>query len=139
GTALYDASINGIEAALSYGKTLVDKDFSVNGIVFVLTDGDNNASIYSRAKVKESLDKAVKNEILESMVSILIGVGVGDPIIDDYLDKYHKESGFTQYAKISEATKNKLAKLAEFVSKSISSQSQSLNQKIPSQPLSLTI
>jgi len=138
-TALYDASYNGIEAALAYGKTLTDNDFAVNAIIFVMTDGDDNDSTYLAKHVKESLDKAMKNESLESLVSILIGVNVKDPHMLQYLEDFKKEAGFTQFVAIDEATKNKLAKLAEFVSKSISSQSQSLGSGGPSKPISLTI
>ena len=39
-TALYDASENAITATTGYGKTLIANDLSVNGILFVITDGD---------------------------------------------------------------------------------------------------
>lgn len=138
-TALYDASYNAIEATLAYGKTLTDKDFDVNAILFVLTDGVDNESTYGRSKVQEALQRAVKEEVVQSLVSVLIGMNVSNPVVIDYLDKFKQEAGFTQFINIDEATDKKLARLAEFVSKSISSQSQSLNQKTPSQPLSLTI
>ena len=38
-TALYDASINAVDAIKLYGKHLTDNDLSVNGIVFIITDG----------------------------------------------------------------------------------------------------
>ncbi len=138
-TALYDASFNSIEAALAYGKTLVDADFSVNAIVFVMTDGMDNKSTYGRNKVKEALQRAVKGEMIESMVSVLIGVNVTEPEVDHYLTMFKNDSGFTQYVKVDDATPQRLAKLAEFVSKSISSQSQAINSGAPSQPLNLTI
>jgi uncharacterized protein YegL len=136
-TALFDASYNGIEATNNYGKNLTDNDFSVNGIVFVLTDGDDNSSTYGISKVKDSLEKSVKQEYMESMVSVLIGINTNNQI-NSYLDDFHKQAGFTQYLNIGDADSKKLAKLAEFVSKSISSQSQSLGTGGPSKQISLT-
>ncbi len=46
--------------------------------------------------------------------------------IKQYLDDFRTEAEFTQYVPINEADQSSLAKLAEFVSKSISSQSQAL-------------
>jgi len=36
-TALYDGSVNAIEALNTYGKDLVENDFDVNGILFLLS------------------------------------------------------------------------------------------------------
>src|SRR5260221_7548250 len=41
-TALYDAAENSISAVAAYGKQLVQSDFGANGIVFVITDGEDN-------------------------------------------------------------------------------------------------
>lgn len=136
-TALYDASVNAIDATISYGKTLVGSDFSVNGIVFVITDGGDNASSNSALAVADSLKRALSTESLESLVSILIGVNVGDSGIAKYLDDFKVNAGFTQNVNLADASKNTLAKLAQFVSKSISSQSQALGSGGPSQSLSI--
>jgi len=132
-TALYDATINGIEAVAEYGKQLIDQDYAVNGIVFVLTDGMENCSKLVPTNdqqdpkfVKEAFAKTVKAEYLESLVSVLIGVNITDPSASLDLSRFHKEAGFTQYVEMNNATKSTLAKLAQFVSKSISSQSQAL-------------
>lgn len=125
-TALFDAATNGIEATNHYGKSLVKSDYAVNAIVIVLTDGEDNASALSQKDVKKALADAVKGENLESMVSILVGVNVSDPHIKDLLDQFHQSAGFTQFVCVADASAKKLARLAEFVSKSISSQSQAL-------------
>ena len=132
-TALFDASVNGIEAVSEYGRQLMEQDYAVNGIVFVLTDGCENRSKLvptgdstDPKYVKEALKKAVQNENLESLVSILIGVNITEPMVSDALKDFNKRAGFTQYVEINNASKSTLAKLAQFVSKSISSQSQSL-------------
>lgn len=125
-TALYDASVNAIESVSNYGKQLMDQDYDVNAIVFVITDGDNNNSAMTLPKVKTALSKAVTGETLESLVSILIGVNIKEPNISQLLRDFHSQAGFTQYEELANATKSNLAKLAQFVSKSISSQSQAL-------------
>ena len=132
-TALYDASENAIMATSAYAKQLVDSDFDANAIVFVITDGEDNSSTMQRKHVKEALQKAMKEEVLESIVTVLIGVGTKDyPGLSDILDEFKNEAGLTQYVEIGNANAKTLAKLAEFVSKSISSQSQSLGTGSPS-------
>jgi len=138
-TALFDATANGIVATADYAKTLLDKHFDINAIIFVLTDGDDNASTYTVSQVKKEFEKAVKLEYLESLVSVLIGVNVSDPGMQKYLKDYKDNAGFTQYEQIDKANEKTLAKLAAFVSKSISSSSNSLCNGAPSTQASLTI
>ena len=80
-TALFDAAVNSIDATAAYGKTLVESEFSTNGIVFVITDGADNKSSHGISAVADSLKKATSNESLESLVSILICVNVTDTSI----------------------------------------------------------
>ena len=134
-TALFDATVNSVDATSAYGKTLVDSDFSTNGIVVVITDGADNQSSNSINSVATSLKKATANETLESLVSILIGVNVTDPSISTALNDLHTQGGFTQYVELKDANAKTLAKLAQFVSKSISSQSTALGTGGPSKSL----
>ena len=127
-TALYDSAENAIRATASYAQQLSDNDFSVNAIVFVLTDGDDNSSTFGQADVKKALQDCVNSEAMESMVSVLIGVNIQDPTISQYLDDFNNNAGFTRLIQIADASEKSLAKVAEFVSKSISSQSGSLNK-----------
>jgi uncharacterized protein YegL len=139
-TALHDASEGAIKAMGDYAKQLADNDFQVNGIVFIVTDGLDNASRLATPKsVRKALEKLVHDEALESIVTVLIGVNVADPQVTDYLETFKAEAGLTQFVAIKEANAKTLAKLAEFVSKSISAQSQSLGTGGPSQPVSLSI
>jgi uncharacterized protein YegL len=139
-TALYDAAENAVDAAANYGKTLLSNDFSVNGIVVVITDGADNQSVVSQDAVGKSLDRVVKTECMESLVSILVGVGAKqDPTLSKILTDFHTNAGFTQYVELADANAKTLAKLAAFISKSISAQSQSLGTGGPSTPISLTI
>ena len=133
-TALYDATENAVTATESYGKNLTENDFDTNGIIFIITDGMENTSKATINTVKDAFKHVVSSEALESLVSVLIGVNV-DPQTDSYLQQFKTDAGITQYINIGDATPGNLAKLADFVSRSISSQSQSLGSGGPSQSL----
>lgn len=135
GTALFDAVHSSVEATKDYGKILADQEYLANAIVFVMTDGCDNASSQSAVSVKNMVAKAMKQECLESITVVLIGVGYSDPSIATYLDGFKNDAGITQFVNIGDATAGKLAKLANFVSKSISSTSQALGSGSASQPL----
>lgn len=134
-TALFDATHNGIESVLSYGKTLVDSDYDCNAIVVVITDGDDNASTYGATQVRDLLADAMKDEALESIVTILVGVNVNSVYLAQYLKQFKDDAGFTQYVEIDNADEKTLAKLGNFISKSISNQSQALGTGGASVPI----
>lgn len=136
-TALFETAKNAIDATNDYGKHLADNDFDSNAIVFIITDGMDNASGQIDAvKVGEALKAVKKDEALESIMSILIGVGVGGYAdIQAYLDEFKNEAELTQYVEIKNANDKTLAKLADFISKSVSSQSSALGSGGASQPL----
>jgi len=133
-TALYDGSVNAIEALNTYGKDLVENDFDVNGILIVLTDGYENDSTNTLNQVKESISQVHKTEALESLVTILVGINV-DQGTNQELENFKNEVGFTQYIGLNDADAKTLAKLAQFVSNSVSSQSSALGTGGPSQSL----
>lgn len=135
-TALYDAIVNGVEAGSVYGASLLKQDFGVNGIAFVITDGCNNHGTFTVNTVKQKLQESVTKETLESLISILIGINIQDPHVKRELENFHRDAGFTQYIDAGNASPKTLAKLAEFVSRSISSQSQALGSGGPSRTLS---
>jgi NAD kinase len=136
-TALMDAVLNSIEATEGYAKQLVAMDYACNSIMFVITDGDENDSkvCSSTDVIKQAIKKIRVKETLESFTSVLIGVG-DDPTIQDTLQRFKDDSGMDQFVAMGAATPGKLAKLADFVSKSISSTSQALKTGQASQPLS---
>jgi uncharacterized protein YegL len=138
-TALYDASENSVNAQVDYARKLTEADFSVNGIAFFITDGMDNSSKGTKNSVGEALKKALQTEALESLVSVLIGVGTSYSQASTYLDNFKKDAGITQFIEVEKADAKTLAKLAEFVSQSISAQSQSLGTGGPSAPISLNI
>jgi len=132
-TRCYDAAIGQLDSMASYAKDLVENDFGVNGILFVITDGMDNESTMTPHEIKKRVDKMRLGEELESLVTILIGVNITDPNIQRYLKDLETEGEFSQYIELDNARANTLAKLAEFVSKSISAQSQALGTGGPSQ------
>ena len=135
-TALFDAMDEAIQATGTYGKQLTSQDFLVNGIVVVVTDGENNCSnISDPSQVKKTLEAVRRSENLESLLLILVGV-TGDNInLNTYLQTVKDDCGADQYVSIGNATPGRIAKLAEFVSQSISSTSSALGTGGPSAPL----
>jgi hypothetical protein len=136
-TPLLDACYFGVGAMNAYAKQLSDQDYLANGITFIITDGAENASSASAAMVKAELEKAQRDEVLESHTSILIGINAAHYAATHAAFK--DEVGITQYIDAGEVTKGKLAKLAAFVSQSISSTSQALGTGGPSQNIAATI
>jgi len=133
-TALFDACYTGIKSATIYGDQLTQQDFDVNAALFVVTDGGNNRGAATEKMVKEALEEAVTGESLESITSVLIGLNAGGGL-DQLLKAVKDNCGFSQYVSIADATANQIAKLGDFISRSVSSQSQSLGTGGPSQSL----
>lgn len=135
-TPLYDAAFSAVGATNAYAKKLMDQDFLANGIVFVITDGDDNTSSSTIAMVKREMDRGAKGEEIESLIGILIGINAAQ--YKQRLEEFAQGANL-QYIDAGDATKGKLAKLAQFVSQSVSSQSQSLGTGGPSQNIAATI
>jgi hypothetical protein len=134
-TALYDASVDMVDSLATYGKSLTEKDYTVNGLIVVLTDGEDFGSTFKVNDVKESLKRALQGEALESLVSILIGINVQDPRLSQYLKDFQRDTGFGQYIEAKDASAKTFARVAGFISKSVSAQSQAVGSKGPSQPI----
>lgn len=135
-TALYDASINSIKATVDYGRTLYDNDFDSNAILFIVTDGADNESSNSISDVAKAIKEFEMNETVESIRSVLIGVNTSSGSVQSYLESFKNEAGIDQYIDIQNANAQSLAKMAEFISQSISAQSQSLGTGVASKALS---
>jgi hypothetical protein len=127
-TALYDGTMNALDSVDGYSAQLASMDYLCNAVVFVITDGEENRSkVATTQMIKDKIAqiRSEGNKNLESIKTVLVGVG-NDPAIMDYLDRFQKDAGLDQFVKIGDATPGRLAKLADFVSKSISSTSQAL-------------
>lgn len=132
-TKLYDGCIDLIDSMAVYGKALQAQDFTANGIAVVISDGADYKSFHEVHHVKEALQRARMSEALESIVTLLIGVNVKDPDISKALAMVQKEAGFDKYVEAANADAKTIAKIVEFISKSISAQSQSVGSGGPSQ------
>lgn len=136
-TALFDATHNCIGATLDYAKTLTDMDFDVNAITFIITDGEDNSSHESSpSEIKDLMAQAKRGEEMESILTILIGINFGDASCFGSLSLFKDDADLSQFIEVKDASPGKLAKLAQFVSQSVSSASQALGSGGPSQPLS---
>jgi len=133
GTALFDAALCGVEAVAAYGKRLDDLEYAVNAVVFIVTDGQNNSSSKARTakKVAEAIKKAQQEEHLESIKTVLIGVG-DENNTRAYLEDFKRDANIDQFVWVGKATASSIAKLANFISRSVSSASQSLGTGGPS-------
>jgi len=133
-TALYDATVNSVDAMTTYGKTLIENDYKANGLLVVLTDGgESGASTLTVKSVQESFERSRMSESLESLLTILIGVNVTEAAISTLLKQFKDDAGFDQYIEIDDASAKNFAKIAGFISKSVSSQSQAIGTGAKSQ------
>ena len=134
-TALVDAADTAVQATIEYAKDLAENDYAVNAAVYIVTDGMDNASKRTNKSIRDRIKAAQKSEDLESIIVVLVGITGGDASVKKYLDDFQQEVEITQYVEIDDASPQKLAKLANFVSKSISSQSSALGTGSQSVPL----
>lgn len=132
-TALRDAVFSAVSATNAYAKMLADQEYLTNSAIFIATDGDDNTSRMSVSDIQRELKAAVSGEVLESTRTVLIAVNAR--VHSAKLQAFQQEAGIDQYVDIGDATPQKLAKLSDFVSRSISAQSQSLGTGGPSQAL----
>ena len=136
-TPLYDAVFSSVGSMIDYGETLMESDYLVNAITFIITDGYDNHSTTTPKMIAEKIGTVVQDEQLESLVSILIGINAQE--YQSELTSFQQEANIDTYIDAGDASKAKLAKLAQFVSQSVSSQSQALGTGGPSQQISATI
>ncbi len=132
-TKLYDATVNSVDALATYGKELIDNDYKANGLLVVITDGCDYGSTLTVKSAQQSFERARMSESLESLLTILIGVNVTDPNISSALKEFKDQAGFDQYVEINDASPKNFAKIAGFISKSVSSQSQAIGTGAKSQ------
>jgi hypothetical protein len=135
-TALYDSSVAVLNATVDYAEKQAAKKYVVNGIAYTITDGCHYlpGGTVKKEDVKVAQAKAMTNESLESLITILIGVN-DDPGIQRDLEDYAHFVGYTRYIPIGEANEKTLAKIAGYISQSVVAQSQSLGTGGPSQSL----
>ena len=136
-TALFDATYSAIGATITYAESLIKQGFNVNGIVYIITDGEDNSSFMTLDQIKNQIEISQQQEIIESLLTVVIGLNT-DNKISSYLENFYKKAELSGYINAGEATPENLALLTSFVSKSISSSSQSLGTgRASNQPLTI--
>jgi len=134
-TLLFDSMFHAIEATSNYGEILAKQDFFSNAIIFVITDGMDNESTYGPDQIKTLLETTRRSENLESIAVVLIGMTPSNDV-QQYLDKFKDGAELDEYIEMGSVTAGKLAKLAGYISQSVSSTSQALGTGGKSQSLS---
>ncbi len=135
-TPLYDAIQDGLQSVMEYGKELDQKDFEVNAIVMVITDGlENNSRKATRKEIKKQVVEMRKEDALESFRAILVGVNPGEH--NEELKDLAETLGLDQYVSVFDADRKSLMRLANFISRSIQAQSKALGSGGPSEPVGL--
>jgi uncharacterized protein YegL len=124
GTALIDAIYSAAGAANAYGRQLADQDYLVNAATFVITDGDDTCSATSIAMAKAEVEAGTQGEWLDSAQTVVIGVNAAR--YGRQLTELASNLGLAGYVDAGDADASSLAQVARFISKSVSSASQSL-------------
>lgn len=118
-TALYKACQVGLKNAIDYRKELENAGVNCKTLLFVITDGEDNASDnfgVGANDVKVMIDELLKEERnFFSFESILFGVGV-----DANFESAQKGMGIKHLAKVG-TTADDIRKMINFISSSITS------------------
>jgi hypothetical protein len=79
GTALYDAVLQGLQAAIAYRQDLEEQGIEVRTALFISTDGEDNSSDYNAAgNIKKLIEDLRRNEAWAGSFTINM-LGVGNP------------------------------------------------------------
>lgn len=133
-TTLYDSCDRVLRFMMDYAQKQAEQRYQVNSILTLLTDGMDYGSTLTVNDVQKALADVVACEDMESILTICIGIN-DDPSVRQELENFADAVGFSQFIPVEKADAKTLARLADFISKSVLSQSQSLGSKGPSQPL----
>jgi uncharacterized protein YegL len=139
-TCLYDAAYDAIGSTIEYARQMVEQGYDVNGDVYIITDGQENPgshrTIASPKMIKEKQETALKAEDIESIKTTLVGLHNPGSIWADEVERdlkaFQADAGLTSFIQVGEATADNLAKLADWVSASVSSQSDQVGSNAPS-------
>lgn len=136
-TMLFDTVKNGIKAEATYGASLTEEGYKVNGLLVIITDGCDNMSSSIPEDIKREISNIYLEESLTNFTSILIGVNINSQIVADHLQDFKERANLNQFESIEDANAKTFSRIAGFISQSISSASQNINNSGPSQQLSI--
>jgi hypothetical protein len=122
-TALFNATHSAVESTAEYARLLTEQGNTVNGIAFIITDGDDNSSTSTPERIKKAIDAALASENLESLQVVVVAINAAEHVVK--IKDFATGIG-AEFVDIGDATPQRLAKFAGFVSRSMSSSSQSL-------------
>jgi hypothetical protein len=125
-TSLFDACISTIDSLATLGKQMIQDKYTANGLSVIITDGCDVGSTQTLKAVGEAIARSRHSECLESILNILIGINVQDQDVRQALQELKDVAGFDQYIEAKDASPKTFARIAGFISKSISSQSQAI-------------
>lgn len=115
GTALYQATAQGLKIAIDYRENLEASGVTAKTLLFVITDGEDNSSQVSAKQVKDKLQDILQKERNAfSFTTILFGVGNATSF-----EKAQKDMGLQHLAKVG-TTGAEIRKMISFISQSIS-------------------
>ena len=157
-TALIEAGVNLADSLRVYGGLMVDdNDYEVNGGLFLMTDGANNSGKYPASDgsdnhhLKEAFDRIRAEEKIESFAPYLIAVGCTNPTYRAALEKLASDCEFTPvphhdeakrkagetlpFLDVTDVSTSGLARLAQWISESLSETSKALGSGGPSKPI----
>lgn len=116
GTALYQAFGQGLSMALDYRENLEASGVMAKTLIFIITDGIDNASQVSAKQVKDKLAQVLGQEQNAfSFTTILFGVGDAA-----YFEQAQKDLGIQHLAKVG-TSGAEIRKMINFISQSIAS------------------
>ena len=120
GTALYDATKEGLKNALDWRKSLEDSGISTKTLLFIITDGEDNSSRTAPSEVKNLIEDFLKNEKNAfSFQSILFGVNLS---LKSSFEQAQKDMGIQNLA-ITGQSADEIRKMINIISSSISTTS----------------
>ena len=125
-TALFDATCFGLKKIKTFAEGLAGNSLDVNGIAFIITDGEDNNSSNSEYNVKEIVKEIKSNDDIGSVLTVLVGINQPEAGERGYLSNMRKKCDITHYIDIGNSTASNLGKMAQLVSESIIQQSESL-------------
>ena len=136
-TNLYDAVFSGVGAMVDYGVDLVEGDFDCNGLLIVITDGDDNRSVSTPRMIREKIESLKIAESLESLTTIVIGINTR--AYSQVLAEFVADAGLTNFIDAGDVTEEVLAKIGGFIESSSVKTSTALTSGEPSKDISATI
>lgn len=116
GTALYDATAQGLKMAMDYRENLEASGVLTKTLLFIITDGMDNSSNAPAKTVKTKINNVIAEEQNAfSFTTILFGVGNAAQF-----EQAQKEMGVQHLAKVG-TSGAEIRKMINFISQSISS------------------